>query len=228
MLRNLKNQERIGRLRKLSKSYSKFLRVYSLRDRRKSSKDLAQHLAASSGCQDSTVQRSLIRNGLCGRVAAKKPFSRKGNKVKRQRYAKAHKDWNEDQWKRVLWRKFFWNFWVPSLTICEKNRWNWWNMVEGPGLGLNFCQWCWRYCLNWWDHECWKVRTGFNSPCHSVWKAPDWEWFSMITIPSTLLMQWNNFWRKPLKNSDSHWLASTESRPEYYRGSMGSPEQRKK
>ena len=47
--------------------------------------DLALHLAASSRCQvdPSTVQISLIRNGLCGRVAAKKQLFRKGNRVKR-------------------------------------------------------------------------------------------------------------------------------------------------
>lgn len=42
-----------------------FLGVSSLRDRKRSSKELTQHLAASSGCQGdpSTVQWSLIRNG---------------------------------------------------------------------------------------------------------------------------------------------------------------------
>ena len=40
-----------GKQIKLSKSDEKFLRVSSLREQRKSSKDLAQHLAASSGCQ---------------------------------------------------------------------------------------------------------------------------------------------------------------------------------
>lgn len=55
----------------MSKSDEKFLRVSSLRG---SSKGLAQDLAASSLCQvdPSTVRRSLIRNGLYGRVAAKK------------------------------------------------------------------------------------------------------------------------------------------------------------
>ena len=82
-----------------------------------------------------------------------------------------------------------------------------WNRVEGlSGLGLHFCQWCWWYCPNWWDHECWKVKTGFNSSCHSFWKAPDCEWFlffSMITISSTLLMQWNHIWKE--KQLIKHW-----------------------
>ena len=47
-----------------------------------------QHLAASSGCQDdpSTVWISLIRNGLCGRVAAKKPLFRKEDRQKIHRF----------------------------------------------------------------------------------------------------------------------------------------------
>ena len=81
--RNLKNQERSRTKKdwkaKKTLSDEKFLRVSSLRGQKKSSKDLAQHLAVSSGCQvdPSTFRRSLIRNGLCGRVAAKKPSSQR-------------------------------------------------------------------------------------------------------------------------------------------------------
>ena len=50
------------------------------------------------------VHWSLIRNGLHGRVAVKKPFLRKGNREKRLRYAKQHKKWTENQWQQVLWR----------------------------------------------------------------------------------------------------------------------------
>ena len=85
------------------------------------------------GCQVDPfiVRRSLIRNGLCGRIAAKKPLFRKGNRVKRLSYAKAHKDWNEDQWKRVLWSdesKFGSNRWqdlerVGRMSACGL-QWN--------------------------------------------------------------------------------------------------------
>lgn len=94
----VEDRKRSGRPRKLSKSDEKFLRVSSLRDRTKSSKDLAQLLAASLGCRvdPSTVRRSLIRNGLHGRVAAKKPCSQKGNRVKRQRHTEARDDESED------------------------------------------------------------------------------------------------------------------------------------
>ena len=90
------------------------------------------------------------------------------------------------------WQIQVWNFCVQSLTICEKKSWRemeewvleafsetWWRVC--PGLGLHFCQWCWGYCPNWWDHKCWY----------------------MITIPSTRLMQWNHIWRG--KQLIKHW-----------------------
>uniref|UniRef100_A0A3Q3J1W1 Transposase Tc1-like domain-containing protein n=1 Tax=Monopterus albus TaxID=43700 RepID=A0A3Q3J1W1_MONAL len=75
----VKDKNRSGRARKLSKSDERFLRVSSLKAWIESGKDLAQHLAASSGCQADPppVRRSLIRNGLCGRTAAKKPLFQK-------------------------------------------------------------------------------------------------------------------------------------------------------
>ena len=144
-IRRGQGQKKDWKAKKTFKIWVRVSQCSSLRDRRKSSKDLAhlaQHLAASSGCQvdPSTVWRSLIRNGLCGRVAAKKPLFQKGNRVKRLRYAKAHKDWNEDQWKRVLWSdesKFLGpiinNMWEEELerdgrmSACGLQ----WNMVEG-------------------------------------------------------------------------------------------------
>lgn len=79
----------------------------------------------SPGCQvdPSLVWRSLIRNDLCGRVAANKPHFHEGNMVKSLRYAKSHKDCYEDQWKRVLWideSKF-----EMSRSICQQyvRRW---------------------------------------------------------------------------------------------------------
>ena len=97
--------ERNGRPRKLSKSDEHFLKVTSLRNRKKSSKELTQDLKDASGpsVHPCTTRRSLIRSGLKGRVAAKKPFLRKGNRQKRLVYAKNHKNWTENQWQKVLW-----------------------------------------------------------------------------------------------------------------------------
>ena len=155
-----------------------------------------------------TLRHTIIRKstpGICGRVAVKKSLFRKGNRVKRLRYDQAHKDWNEEQWKRVVWSDTS-NFWVQSSTICEKKssrvmeEWVlaafseiWWMVC--PGLGLHFCQWCWRYCPNWWDHEWWKVQTGFNSSCHSFWKASDWKLlYFCAQFRSQIIFREKNSW----------------------------------
>ena len=50
-----------------------------------------------------TVRCRLQSSGLRGCVAVKKPFISKVNKVKRPKFAKAHKNWMCEQWGRVLW-----------------------------------------------------------------------------------------------------------------------------
>ena len=74
--------------------------IYNLE---KSSKGLMQDLRDASGpsVDPFTVGPSLIRNGLHGRVAVKKPFLRKGNREKRLSYAKLNKKWTENQWQQV-------------------------------------------------------------------------------------------------------------------------------
>lgn len=49
----------------------------------------------------STVHWNLIRCAVIGSVAVKKPFIRKGNMQKRQRYAKLYKNWTHNQWQHV-------------------------------------------------------------------------------------------------------------------------------
>ena len=91
--------------KKLSVSYGQSLKVTSLRDRKNSNNDHAQHLADSSGSKvhSFTVWRSLIRNGLNKRLVPSKTFIRNGNREKRLKYLKAHCDWNKDQFRQVLW-----------------------------------------------------------------------------------------------------------------------------
>jgi hypothetical protein len=49
------------------------------------------------------VKRRLWDAGLLGRVAKKKPYLRLSNKKKRLRWAKEHRHWTKEDWKRVLW-----------------------------------------------------------------------------------------------------------------------------
>ena len=79
----------VSGLKKLFATDYLYLKGMSLRKRKKSSKDLTQDRRDASGpsADPSTVGPSLIRNGLHGRVAVKKPFLRKGNRETRLSYA---------------------------------------------------------------------------------------------------------------------------------------------
>jgi len=50
-----------------------------------------------------TVQRTLHSRGIASCVSVKKPFLTKERKVKRLMFAKDHKDWTVDQWRKVIW-----------------------------------------------------------------------------------------------------------------------------
>ena len=71
----------------------------------------------------------------------------------------------------------------------------WWCVC--PSLRLHLCQWCQRHCLNWWDHESWKVHTDINyisSSClfllESTWSGLLVFFITWMTL-TTLLMQSN-------------------------------------
>lgn len=68
------------------------------------SKDLQGHLAADGvTVHRSTIQRTLHKEKLYGRVMRKKPFLRTRHKQSRLRYAKAHLDKPASSWNKVLW-----------------------------------------------------------------------------------------------------------------------------
>ncbi|MGH0150415.1 UNVERIFIED_CONTAM: hypothetical protein FKN15_017649 [Acipenser sinensis] len=77
----------------------------SLRNRKMSSSAISSELAENSGTlvHPSTVRRSLVRSGLHGRLAAKKPYLRRGNKAKRLNYVRKHRNWGAEKWQQVLW-----------------------------------------------------------------------------------------------------------------------------
>ena len=61
------------------------------------------HRVLAADISRTTVKRRLCESGLHGRIAARKPLLRTGNKQKRLVWAKEHKEWTLDQWKSVLW-----------------------------------------------------------------------------------------------------------------------------
>ncbi|CAJ0600731.1 unnamed protein product [Cylicocyclus nassatus] len=99
------SRKRSGRPRCTTKQEDKYIRVSSLRNRRLTGPQLASSLNSirKTPVSTSTVKRRLRDFGLQGRVAKKKPYLRLANKRKRLRWAKEHRHWTEEDWKKVLW-----------------------------------------------------------------------------------------------------------------------------
>ena len=99
------SRKRSGRPRCTTEQEDKYIRVSSLRNRRLTGPQLASSLNSTrkTPVSTSTVKRRLRDSGLQGRVAKKKPYLRLANKRKRLRWAKEHRHWTEEDWKKVLW-----------------------------------------------------------------------------------------------------------------------------
>ena len=68
------------------------------------SKDLQDHLAADGvTVHRSTIQHTLHKEQLYGRVMRKKPFLHTRHKHARLRYAKAHLNKPDSFWNKVIW-----------------------------------------------------------------------------------------------------------------------------
>ncbi len=99
------NCHRSGRKPLLSKNDTNYLALCSVRNRRKTVRQLTTEFNAGRDKPVSrrTVLRALAKAGLNGRIAARKPLLRKANIKKRLQWAKAHVHWTLEQWYRVLW-----------------------------------------------------------------------------------------------------------------------------
>ena len=99
-------ENRRGRGRKpiLTKKDVEYLKINSLRDRRKPLNLLTAEFNLTKPFKVSitTIRRSLKSRGLIGRVAAAKPLLRKANIKKRLAWARQHKDWSLNDWYQVL------------------------------------------------------------------------------------------------------------------------------
>lgn len=101
---SVKNHSRSGRPRATGQSEDKFIIRTSKRDRFKTAQEIRTELTKFHNIEisNSTIKRRLCEQNLNGYVAAKKPLLRKQNKKKRLIWAKTHKDWNVEDWKKVL------------------------------------------------------------------------------------------------------------------------------
>lgn len=99
------DRQRSGRPKVTSEREDKFIAITSKRLRTLTAPDIRAELNTSRDnvVSVTTVQRRLRQVGLSGCVAIRKPFLRTVNKVKRLNWAKEHRNWTEDDWKKVLW-----------------------------------------------------------------------------------------------------------------------------
>uniref|UniRef100_A0A3B4UFP7 Transposase Tc1-like domain-containing protein n=1 Tax=Seriola dumerili TaxID=41447 RepID=A0A3B4UFP7_SERDU len=99
------NRKGRGRKNKLSDRHVKHLKILSLKDRRKTSRELCDEIntTMTNGATVSsrTVRRKLGEEGLVGRIAAKTPLLKEKNRVKRLKWTKEHKKWTKEDWYKV-------------------------------------------------------------------------------------------------------------------------------
>ena len=93
------DKKKSGRPKKLTPSDEQFLKVSALRNRKKVSAGLGQDLRVATGTivHPGTARRSLLKSGLRGCKAIKKPLLRKGSEEKRLKFPKELIEWQKNQ-----------------------------------------------------------------------------------------------------------------------------------
>lgn len=99
----LENAPKTGRPRKLTKRKERNVIMASRRNRFLTAKQLRKDCEISEIVSVDTVKRILRRDGLFGRIAVKKPFLSKKNKLKRLAWCKEKSKWTVHEWKRVVY-----------------------------------------------------------------------------------------------------------------------------
>lgn len=99
------DRPRSGRPRATTSSEDTFIVVTSKRNRRFTAPEIraAVNQSRSEPVSLNTVKRRLRDANLFGRVAIRKPLLRPQNKKKRMEWALAHRDWTEEDFRKVLW-----------------------------------------------------------------------------------------------------------------------------
>lgn len=96
---------RSGRPRATTSSEDNFIVVTSKRNRRLTAPEIRAEVnkTRSDPVSLTTVKRRLRDAKLFGRVVVRKPLLRPQNKKKRMQWALNHRDWTEEDFKKVLW-----------------------------------------------------------------------------------------------------------------------------
>lgn len=101
---NVADKQRSGRPRKTTPREDRILVRTCLENRRLSALDIQKKIEKDQGIHlgKRTVQKRLSEAGLRGCVAVKKPLLSDANCSKRLKFAREHKNWTVNDWKKVL------------------------------------------------------------------------------------------------------------------------------
>lgn len=93
-----------GRPRKTTRVDDHFLKIYSLRNRFKTSSDIrnALYRARGTSISSSLVRYRLCKEGLRARRPIKKPYLKLVHRQKRLSWAREHVSWTEEMWGHVI------------------------------------------------------------------------------------------------------------------------------
>lgn len=94
-----------GRPKKISKHVSKVMKRQVIQNPRLTAVDISNEIRDNYDVHVTprTVRNYLIDVDLNGRRSVKKPLISKKNRMARLAWAREHKDWTSDDWKKVLW-----------------------------------------------------------------------------------------------------------------------------
>ena len=96
------SRSRSGRPKVTTSRQDRFIVRQSLTNRLATAPKIAADFSETKPVSVKTIARRLKAAGLDGRVAVRKPLLRKQNIVKRLAWAKAHKNWSLEKWKKCL------------------------------------------------------------------------------------------------------------------------------
>ena len=104
-LDSLKNRVGRGSQSRLRCRSLRYLKLLVLNGRRKVLRQLCEELnnMLEKPVCTRTVRRALKKLNFTGRIAARKPLLRKQNVRKRLVWARLHRDWTFEDWRKVLW-----------------------------------------------------------------------------------------------------------------------------